>query len=67
MTEFRTKGRGKSRRVYPISKRLYKGNAKYVQMKKFEEEYGKERGDYIYGAVVGKVKREQLAKKKRMK
>ena len=28
-------------------------------MKKFEMEYGKKKGDYVYGATVGKVKRER--------
>ncbi len=39
--------------------RLYRGGAKRRVERKFERRYGKKRGDYIYGAVVGKVKREQ--------
>jgi hypothetical protein len=41
---------------------LYQYVAKKEQEKKFEREYGKKRGDYIYGATVGKVRRERLAK-----
>lgn len=44
---------------------LYKGGAKYREKKSFEKKYGKKKGDYVYGATVGKVKREQMAKKKR--
>ena len=42
---------------------LYRNGAKYREQKKFEREYGKKKGDYVYGAVVGKVKREQLARR----
>ena len=41
---------------------LYRNGAKYREQKKFEKEYGKKKGDYIYGAIVGKVRRERLAK-----
>jgi len=41
-----------------MSKHLYRNGAKYKEIKIFEERYGKKKGDYIYGAVVGKVKRE---------
>ena len=41
---------------------LYRGGAKGRQKKKFEERYGKRKGDYVYGSVVGKVKREREAK-----
>ena len=44
------------------SPHLYKNGAESAERRKFEQEYGKEKGDYVYGAVVGKVKREQLAK-----
>ena len=42
---------------------LYKHGAKVREEKKFEKEYGKEKGKYIYGATVGKVKREREAKR----
>jgi len=45
-----------------MSKHLYRNGAKYREKKKFEERYGKKKGDYIYGAVVGKVKRERQRK-----
>ena len=41
---------------------LYRNGAKYRERKKFENEYGRKKGDYVYGAVVGKVRRERLAK-----
>lgn len=40
---------------------LYKKGAKYKEEKMFEHRYGKKKGDYVYGAVVGKVKREREA------
>ena len=46
-------------------KHLYKAGAKTAQERKFEQRYGKTKGKRVYGAVVGKVKREQEAKKKR--
>ena len=42
---------------------LYRHGAKRREERKFEERYGKEKGAEIYGAVVGKVKREREAKK----
>jgi len=45
---------------------LYRGRGtKARQKKKFEKEYGKKKGDYVYGATVGKVKREREAKRKK--
>lgn len=44
------------------NKHLYKDGAKSKERRKFERKYGKEKGDYIYGAVIGKVKRERKAK-----
>ena len=41
---------------------LNRHGAKASQKKKFEEEYGKKKGDYVYGATVGKVKREREEK-----
>jgi len=46
-------------------KHLYRNGAKYKEIKIFEERYGKKKGDYIYGAVVGKLKREREAKRYR--
>ena len=40
---------------------LYRNGAKSREKKKFEKEYGKKKGDYVYGATVGKVKREREA------
>lgn len=34
-------------------------------MEEFEERYGKAKGDYVYGATVGKVARERAAKRRR--
>jgi hypothetical protein len=44
---------------------LYRHGAKGSQKRKFEARYGKMKGDYVYGAVVGKVKRERAAKRRR--
>ena len=44
------------------SPHLYRNGAKYRERRKFEKEYGRKKGDYVYGAVVGKVRRERLAK-----
>jgi len=41
---------------------LYREGAKSREKRKFEERYGKKKGDRIYGAVVGKVKRERERK-----
>jgi hypothetical protein len=46
------------------AKHLYRNGAKYYQKKKFEKRYGKKKGDYVYGAVVGKVKREREKKRR---
>lgn len=40
-------------------KHLYRNGAKGPMERKFEREYGTEKGKYIYGATVGKVKRER--------
>jgi hypothetical protein len=42
---------------------LYRNGAESFERKKFEKRYGKKKGDHVYGAVVGKVKREQLARR----
>lgn len=43
------------------TKHLYRDGAKNSEELKFENRYGKKKGKYIYGAVVGKVKRERKA------
>lgn len=47
-------------------KHLYRKGAEARERRKFEKEYGK-KGDYVYGATVGKVKREREAKKRRQR
>lgn len=47
------------------TKHLYRTGAKGREQRSFEERYGKVKGKKVYGAVVGKVKRERAAKKKR--
>lgn len=42
---------------------LYTHGAKGREERKFEQRYGKKKGDYVYGATVGKVKRERMAKR----
>jgi hypothetical protein len=44
---------------------LYRGGAKKRMRRAFEERYGKRKGDRVYGAVVGKVRRERLARRRR--
>lgn len=43
---------------------LYREGAKRGELRKFENRYGKEKGKRVYGAVVGKVKRERARKKR---
>ncbi len=45
---------------------LYREGSEKKERKKFEEAYGKKRGDYVYGATVGKVKRERESKARKM-
>ena len=40
-----------------VKARLYRKGAKYRRKKEFEKRYGKRKGDYVYGATVGKIKR----------
>jgi len=43
---------------------LYRGKGtKAKQEKKFEKRYGKKKGKYVYGSVIGKVRRERAAKR----
>ena len=44
---------------------LYRNGAERRERRRFEAEYGKRRGDYVYGSVVGKVKREQDEERRR--
>jgi len=44
-------------------KHLYTHGAKRGMLRKFENRYGVNKGKRVYGAVVGKVKRERMAKK----
>lgn len=46
------------------SKHLYRDGAKSSEERKFEKKYGKKKGKYIYGATVGKVKREREVKRR---
>jgi hypothetical protein len=62
MTRFRSKKKNGRTIRYPVKGHLYRNGAKYKEKKKFEQEYGMKKGDYVYGAVVGKVKREREAK-----
>lgn len=59
---------GGSRRARPHTRalpHLYRGaGTKERELRKFEEEYGTEKGRYIYGATVGKVRLERLKKGK---
>jgi hypothetical protein len=52
------------RKMYKRGEHLYKGTAKKKELKRFEATYGVERGRYIYGATVGKVKRERTELRK---
>ena len=47
------------------SRHLYRGKGKTVVRREFKRRYGKKEGDYVYGAVVGKVKRERSHGKRR--
>ena len=44
---------------------LYRFGAKKRQQHKFQARYGPQKGKYVYGAVVGKVRRERAAKRRR--
>jgi hypothetical protein len=53
-------------RIRQHQRHLFKGRGtEHREMEEFEERYGKDRGDYIYGATVGKVARERAAKRRR--
>lgn len=45
-------------------KHLYRKGGKAREEPKFERRYGKEKGKRVYGATVGKVKREREAKRR---
>lgn len=42
-------------------KHLYRDGAKGPELREFERKYGKRKGRRVYGATVGKVRREQEA------
>ncbi|MDG7035216.1 MAG: hypothetical protein JRM78_03225 [Nitrososphaerota archaeon] len=48
-----------------MTKHIYRHGAKYRERRKFEERYGKKKGRYIYGAVVGKLYRSRHHHSKR--
>ena len=52
-----------SARAREHDRHLYTHGAEPREMREFEERYGKKKGDYVYGATVGKVKRERAAKR----
>lgn len=52
-----------SARARAHGRHLYRNGAEPREMREFEERYGKKKGDYVYGATVGKVKRERAAKR----
>lgn len=58
-----------SRRARAHTRHLYRGRGTEAREREaFEQEYrskGKRRADYIYGATVGRVKREREAERKR--
>jgi hypothetical protein len=47
-----------------VGKHLYRNGAKKNELREFQKEYGKKKGEYVYGATVGKVKRERQAKRR---
>ena len=44
------------------ARRLYRKGVKKRELRLFERRYGAKKGTYIYGAVIGKVKRERKRK-----
>ncbi len=42
---------------------IYKFGAAKKEIKKFQKEYGKEHGKYVYGAVVGNLTRQRRARR----
>ena len=55
-------GRGDNRREMKKGRRLYRQGAESGELAQFQRTYGKRKGRRIYFAVVGKVRRERLAK-----
>lgn len=48
------------------SSHLYRGSGtRGRERRAFERRYGKRKGDYVYGATVGKVRRERMARRRR--
>jgi|GEM_PF-2952963 hypothetical protein len=54
-----------NKKARAIQQHLYKYGAARTELPKFQAEYGREHGKYVYGAVIGIVKREQQAKRGR--
>lgn len=48
-------------------KHLYRDGAKGREKAAFERKYGKRKGATVYGAVVGKVRRERRAARRRLR
>ena len=44
-------------------KHIYRGGTKRKVRKEFERRYGKKKGERVYGATVGKLKRGEAKKK----
>ena len=57
-----TKSSQKRKKSSTSTGHLYRYGAKKEKEREFERRYGTKRGNYIYGATVGKVRRERLAK-----
>ena len=53
-----------NKKARAIQQHLYKYGAARTGFPKFQAEYGREHGKYVYGATVGKVYRERLAKRR---
>jgi len=51
--------------AYRKAKHLYRYGAKRKELRAFERRYGKRKGKHIYGAVVGKIKRERARRHRR--
>ena len=52
-------------RKHTHKKHLYRHGAKGSELRSFEHRYGRKKGKYVYGATVGKVRRERRRKHRR--
>lgn len=58
--------RRKGRRVRSYRRHLYSNKKdRAIERREFTERYGPEKGRYVYGATVGKVRREKRASRRR--